>query len=357
MYFMGIDIGSRGAKGIILEDGNIVARFVGDSGPESSKSAEMVRDAMLHDAGLDMREISHVVATGYGRVLVPFAKENISEISCHAKGAQWSIPSVRTILDMGGQDCKAINVDEKGQVTHFIMNDKCAGGTGRFLELIASVLDLKLEEIGRISLESTQKIAFNTICAVFAKSEALGLQRKGVAKEDILAGLHDAISTRCLNLLKRVNIESDFTISGGVAKNPGLVAKIKEKVGLDPILMPDPQIAGALGAALFARERFLTGRAGANADVVANYGYSDGSGDYLITIDTSKCDGCGRCFECCPAEVFEVAPDDAGKPVARVKDEVVSCLSHVCPGFEFCSASLTGNCHAVCKQKAISHSW
>ncbi|OGO05821.1 MAG: hypothetical protein A2Y60_06070 [Chloroflexi bacterium RBG_13_54_9] len=258
MYFMGIDIGSRGAKGVVVDDASkIVASFVGDTGPESVKTSEMVRDAMLKSSGLDVREVKYVVATGYGRVLVPFANANITEIGCHGKGANYFVPLARTILDMGGQDCKAININEKGQVTKFIMNDKCAGGTGRFLEMIASVLGLQLEDIGRVSLESTQKLPFNTICAVFAKTDAMSLLKKGTPKADILAGLHDAIAVRCLNLLKRVDIQKDFTITGGVAKNQGMVAKLKEKVGLDPILAPDPQIIGALGAALFARERAL----------------------------------------------------------------------------------------------------
>ncbi len=265
MFFMGIDIGSRGAKGVVLEDNKIATSFIGDTGPESVKTSEMVRDNMLKNLGITMKEINYNMATGYGRVLVPFAHENVSEISAHAKGANWYFPSVRTILDMGGQDCKAINVNEKGQVTKFIMNDKCAGGTGRFLELIASVLALQLEEIGQISLESKKNFPFNTVCAVFAKSEAISLMKKGTPKSDILAGLHDAIAVRCHNLLKRVNIEKDFTITGGIAKNKGMVAKIKEKVGIEPVLAPDPQIMGALGAALFAKDRYLAKQVAAQA--------------------------------------------------------------------------------------------
>jgi len=257
-YFAGIDIGSRGAKGCIIEDGKIVSYFIGDTGPESVKTAWYTFEGTAKPVGLEVKDMTYVVATGYGRVLVPFANENISEISCHAKGAQYCLPSVRTILDMGGQDCKAINVNEKGVVTKFIMNDKCAGGTGRFLEVIASVLGLTIEQIGPVALTSTEKFPFNTVCAVFAKSEALTLLKKGTPKADILAGLHDAIATRCHNLLKRVNIEKDFTITGGISKNTGMVAKMKEKLGLEPVLMePDPQIAGALGAAVFARERWL----------------------------------------------------------------------------------------------------
>ena len=258
MFVAGIDIGSRGAKGVIMEDNNIVSYTIGDTGPDSVKTAEATMDAVLKGTGLSRQNISYVVATGYGRVLVPFANANVSEISCHARGAHWYFPSVRTILDMGGQDCKAINCDERGRVTNFIMNDKCAGGTGRFLEVIADVLQVPLEEIGGLSLQSTHDLPFSTICAVFAKSEALVLLKKGVPKSDVLAGLHDAIAVRCHNLLKRISIQQDFTITGGISKNIGMVEKIKKKVGLEPILAPDPQIIGALGAALFAREKAET---------------------------------------------------------------------------------------------------
>jgi len=258
MFVAGIDIGSRGAKGVILEDGQILSYSICDTGPESAKTAQLTMEEALNGTGLALKDFSYIVATGYGRVLVPFANTNISEISCHARGAHWYFSSVRTILDMGGQDCKAINCDEKGRVTNFIMNDKCAGGTGRFLEVIADVLRVPLEGIGPLSLESAKDFPFSTVCAVFAKSEALSLLKKGVAKSDILAGLHDAIAVRCHNLLKRVSIENDFTITGGIAKNIGMVEKIKKKVGLEPLLAPDPQIIGALGAALFAQERAQT---------------------------------------------------------------------------------------------------
>ena len=257
MFVAGIDIGSRGSKAVIMEDSRMVSSSICETGPESSKTARFTIDEALNGTGLSLEDIGYVVATGYGRILVPFAKANVSEISCHARGANWYFPSVRTILDMGGQDCKAINCDENGRVTNFIMNDKCAGGTGRFLEVIADVLQVPLDEIGDLSLKSTQDVTFSTVCAVFARSEALALLRKGVSRCDILAGLHDAIAVRCLNLLKRIVIDKDFTVTGGISKNIGMVEKIKNKVGLEPVLAPDPQIIGALGAALFAREKAL----------------------------------------------------------------------------------------------------
>jgi predicted CoA-substrate-specific enzyme activase len=352
MIVAGIDIGSRAAKGVILKDGRILASIIRDTGPESVKTSEMVMAELLKATGLSLSDIYYVVATGYGRVLVPFAKENVSEISCHARGVNYYFPSVRTILDMGGQDCKAISVNEKGQVTNFVMNDKCAGGTGRFLEMIAEVLNLPLTKIGEVSLESNTAISFNTICAVFAKSDAINNLRKGVAKSDILAGLHEAIATRCLNLLKRVTIQKDFSISGGISKNKGMVAKIKEKVGLEPMLSDDPQIIGALGAAIFAEERLKGVVVGG---MKVNYGYSDGTGEYFITIDTVKCDGCGQCIKVCPAGIFTLANDDSGKLKAVVKEDLRKKLAQVCPGFHNCVHEV--NCQSVCSKDAVSHTW
>lgn len=353
MLVAGIDIGSRAAKGIIMKDGKIASSVIRDTGPESVKTSYMVIEDLLKGKDFDIEDIQYCIATGYGRVLVPFANENISEISCHARGINWYFPSVRTILDMGGQDCKAINCDENGQVTNFVMNDKCAGGTGRFLEMIADVLTTPLEEIGALSLTSKTAIPFNTICAVFAKSDAISHLRKGVLKSDILAGLHDAIAVRCLNLLKRVTLQKDFTITGGISKNRGMVRKITEKVGMEPLLCEDPQLVGAIGAALFAEERFHGKKAGG---MKANYGYSDGTGEYFITIDTEKCDGCGECAKVCPAEIFVIAKDDFGNLNAQIKDEARKKIALLCPGYQTCSSN-EKNCHSVCPNDAISHSW
>jgi predicted CoA-substrate-specific enzyme activase len=354
MTVAGIDIGSRAAKAVILQDGAIVSSVICDTGPESAKTSYMTIEAALRGTGLSMSDIDYTVATGYGRVLVPFANENISEISCHARGINWYFPSVRTILDMGGQDCKAISCDGSGRVVNFVMNDKCAGGTGRFLEMIADVLNTPLEQIGDLSLTSDRAILFNTVCAVFARSEALVHLKKGVAKRDILAGLHDAIATRSFQLLKRVSIEKEFSITGGIAKNKGMVAKLREKVGLEPLLCEDPQIVGAVGAALFAVERRNGGGA---KEMKVQYGYSDGTGEYFITIDNARCDGCGECVPACPADIFEMAEDDYGQPKARVKEEARRRLALICPGFTSCSSKHEINCHNVCSKDAIGHTW
>ncbi len=355
MIFAGIDIGSRAAKAVIMEDGNIISSTIQDTGPESVKTAYKTINAAMNGPRLSLDDIDYVVATGYGRVLVPYANENISEISCHARGINYYYQSVRTILDMGGQDCKAIRCDAEGHVTNFVMNDKCAGGTGRFLEMIADVLGISLEEIGGLALKSVNEIPFNTICAVFAQSEAITNLRRGVARSDILTGLNEAISVRCLNLLKKVSIEKEFSITGGIAKNRGMVAKIREKVGLEPLLTEDPQIIGALGAAIFARERYL-GKEN-KEDKKVQYGYNDATGDYYITIDTGKCNGCRSCVSACPVGIFEVVSENGRQPKAIVKDSIRKKLSILCPGYTSCSSNNQVNCRSTCPGKAISLTW
>ena len=353
MIVAGIDIGSRAAKGVLLRDNSIVSSVIGDTLPESVKTSNVTMEKLLEGTGIAQSDIDYIVSTGYGRVLVPFANENVSEISCHARGINWYFPSVRTILDMGGQDSKAISCDGEGRVMKFVMNDKCAGGTGRFLEMIAEVLNLSLQESSELALRSKNAIPFNTICAVFAKSEAIAYRRQGVTKSDILAGLNEAISQRSLNLLKRVSLQKDFSITGGIAKNKGMVSKLTEKVGMEPLLCNDPQIIGALGAALFAVER-LTGREQEEAKI--QYGYSDGTGDYFITIDSALCDGCGECVAACPEGILEIVEKDSSRPKAAVKEQLRKKLSYVCPGLQACSKN-ENDCHRACPQDAIEHSW
>jgi predicted CoA-substrate-specific enzyme activase len=213
-----------------------------------------MRDVTTDHLGIE--DMAWIVATGYGRAVVPFAHGRVTEISCHGRGAHWFVPGVSTVLDMGGQDCKGIRVNERGEVTDFIINDKCAAGTGRFMEVIADALKVPLLEVGELSLESTKTISFSTACTVFVKSEAVALMKKGASKADILAGLHEVISKRVVSLLKRVGIAEKFVITGGIAKNVGVVTKIEEKLGGIKVTIPEePQIAGAVGAALFALDR------------------------------------------------------------------------------------------------------
>ncbi|MDD4230638.1 MAG: acyl-CoA dehydratase activase [Dehalococcoidales bacterium] len=353
MMYAGVDIGSRAAKAVLLEDDKIISSVIRDTGAESVKTSRKLLEELLEGTGIGSEDIDYTVATGYGRVLVPYANENVSEISAHARGINWYFPTVRTILDMGGQDCKAINCDGKGNVTNFVMNDKCAGGTGRFLEMIAEVLNIPLNEIGTVSLGSTSEIPFNTICAVFAKTEAIRHLRNGVARADILAGLHEAIASRSFNLLKRVQLESDFAITGGISKNSGLVAKIAGKVQLEPLLCDDPQLCGALGAAIFARDKSVLPSARAKMQ----YGYDDGTGSYFISLDEGLCNGCGKCVEVCPAGLFKLVQRN-GYMVAEVKEEARKRLPVLCPGIETCRNTNGGvTCQMVCSERAIEHSW
>ncbi len=254
MGVAGIDIGSSSAKAVILENRRLVAYSIILTGPDSLQTAHEVFNIALGKAHLTPKDIEYTVATGYGRSLVPFGQKTITEISCHAKGAHSLFPTARTILDMGGQDCKAISCDEKGDVLNFSLNDKCAAGTGRFLEVMAEIMGLIVQDIGALSLKADKKIAISSVCTVFAKSEVLRLLRRGVTKPDILGGLHEAACNRVLILLNRVGIKEDFAITGGIAKNIGVVKRLEEKVGLTAKLAEEPQIVGALGAALFASD-------------------------------------------------------------------------------------------------------
>jgi bzd-type benzoyl-CoA reductase Q subunit len=210
----------------------------------------------LEDTGMTLDDVRYVVGTGYGRVNVPFAKRAITEIACHARGANFMYgPTIKTVLDMGGQDCKAIRVDEKGKVVAFLMNDKCAAGTGRGMEVFADLLGIHITKVGDMSLQVEEEPPMvSSTCVVFAKSEASGLLREGWPKERVLAAYCLAMAHRVVDLLERLGIEEDFAITGGIAKNVGVVTRIERELGvkaLKPTL--DTQIAGALGAALFAR--------------------------------------------------------------------------------------------------------
>jgi len=255
MYVAGIDIGSATSKAAILNGDEVVAAHIIETGPESRGSAEHIMTETLEQCHLRLEDMSYIVATGYGRINVPFAGEVFTEIACHAKGVHYLFPKARTILDMGGQDCKAIRVDAAGNHVAFSMNDKCAAGTGRFLEIMAVLLKVPLDKIGPLSLQATEETKISNVCTVFARSEVSRHLRRGVPKANILGGLHAATADRVFNLLKRVEIETDFVISGGIAKNIGVVKRVEAKVGLPAHISEEPQIIGALGAALLAGER------------------------------------------------------------------------------------------------------
>jgi len=254
VYTGGIDIGSATSKATILSGDGIVAEYIVATGPASRESADAAMAGVLERAGLTADDISHTVATGYGRINVPSADKVVTEIACHARGVHHLFPEARTVLDMGGQDCKAIRVDAHGHHSAFAMNDKCAAGTGRFFDVMSSVLNVPLAELGPLALEAKSEPVISSVCTVFARTEVTRLLRKGIPKADILGGLYEATSKRVVSLLKRVGIEPEFVITGGVAKNVGMVRKIEAKVGLEARIPEEPQTVGSLGAALFARD-------------------------------------------------------------------------------------------------------
>ena len=256
----GVDIGSSTSKAVLLDGDEVLCHSLIATGAESASSARRALDEALEKANLSVVQIGYIVATGYGRVIVPFAQETVTELSCHARGANWLFPSARTILDMGGQDCKAIRCDAAGRLENFTMNDKCAAGTGRFLELMARVLGISLDEMSELALEAKAEVRINSTCAVFAKSEVTSLVREGEDRRDVLAGLHSAIAARVYNLLRGVGVEPDLVITGGIGKNIAVVRKIEKRVGLSALLPEEPQIVGALGAALFARGKIMLGK-------------------------------------------------------------------------------------------------
>ena len=252
MYFAGVDIGSTMTKVVIMDE-EIRGCVIGPTGAEHRRLANRVMEEALEQANLAFDEISYVIATGYGRINVPFADKQITEITCHAKGVSSLFPTVRIAIDIGGQDAKAIKI-ANDKVVGFIMNDKCAAGTGRFLEVIAEALGLKLEEMGEISLKSKRQVSISSTCTVFAEQEVVSRIADGVAIEDILAGLHEAISSRVYRMAERLRIEPDVVLTGGVAKNIGVVKAMEEHVG-SPILVPEePLLTGAIGAAILGKE-------------------------------------------------------------------------------------------------------
>lgn len=252
----GVDVGSVSTQAVIMVDGKIYSYSSMRTGSNSPESANNAMDWALDGTDLTLDKINYVVGTGYGRVNVPFAKRAITEIACHARGANFIYgPEIRTVLDMGGQDCKAIRCDHRGKVTAFLMNDKCAAGTGRGMEVFADLLQIHINEVGKISLEVDEEPEpVSSTCVVFAKSEAVGLLRKGWSKEKVLAAYCSAMAHRVVTLLLRLVIEEKFAITGGIAKNIGVVKRIEDELNIKaPEPNIDPQLAGAIGAALFAK--------------------------------------------------------------------------------------------------------
>jgi predicted CoA-substrate-specific enzyme activase len=255
MIVAGCDVGSLTAEAVIMRDASIVSSDIIRVRPRPEQSAGDVMESALSKAGLGYGDIECCVSTGYGRERIPFAQANVSEISCHGRGAQWLVPSARTVIDVGGQDCKVIRVDGNGKLVNFVMNDKCAAGTGRFLEFMAKVLDVGIEDLGPKALASDTPIAITSVCSIFAESEVLHYRYEGRDSADIAAGINRAMAERVHSLARRVGVEEDVCITGGVAKNVGVVRTLKDMLQVTPQeLGLDPQLVGAVGACLFAMD-------------------------------------------------------------------------------------------------------
>jgi len=253
----GCDVGSVTGKTVILDGDEIISSGIVESRPLPAKTAFDTMRQALDKVGLDIKEIKYVVGTGYGRVKIPFANKTVSEIACHAKGAAWLMDTAGTLIDIGGQDCKAIALDEKirGKVKSFVMNDKCAAGTGRFLEVMAKVFEIKPKAIGHLATKAQKIVPISSQCSVFAESEVISLIAEENDRSDILAGVCDSVAGRIVSLVGKVGLREDVTISGGVGKNIGVVKAIEKRLGIEMKTLPgDPQIVGALGAAVIAQE-------------------------------------------------------------------------------------------------------
>jgi len=260
-YAAGVDVGSTQTKAVIIdENGAIVGRALNDTGANVVAAAEKAFHTSLGDAGLREEEVEYVVGTGYGRYKVTFGNTQVTEISCHGRGGVHMFPKTRTVVDMGGQDTKAIRVSADGEIDDFCMNDKCAAGTGRFLGAASAALDIPLPDLGGVALKGTRPVRISTTCTVFAESEILSWLGKGKQIEDILLGVHQSISKRSVGLLRRVGIEEEVTFTGGVSKNIAMVETMEKDLGVKVNVSEESHYMGALGAALFALDHILASR-------------------------------------------------------------------------------------------------
>lgn len=250
VYVLGVDIGSTACKGVVLnENKEIVASAVIPSGTGTT-GPEKLEKELEAKCGLKIEDFDRIVATGYGRMKYEAAHKQISELTCHARGVAFLVPEVRTIIDIGGQDAKAIKVDSKGRMENFVMNDKCAAGTGRFLDVMSKVLETEVGNLEMLDAKSENPVSISNTCTVFAESEVISHLSNEVATEDIVAGIHNSTAKRVASLAKRVGIKDAVVMVGGVAQNGGVVRAMKEVLGTDIVVPENAQLTGAIGAAL-----------------------------------------------------------------------------------------------------------
>ena len=253
MLTVGIDVGSITAKAAVVRDGEVIADQLIFTGYNARSAGEKVFEAIIKASGIDRSSVDKIISTGYGRSSVTFADRAVTEITCHAMGAHHLNPAVRSVIDIGGQDSKAIAVDKSGSVKDFAMNDKCAAGTGRFLEVMARALEVDLEKFGQFSIKADQPAKISSLCTVFAESEVISLISRGEKRENIIAGIHESIAARVVAMASRTGLKAPIMMTGGVAKNVGVVTALEKKIGLPIEVSPQSQVTGAIGAALLAQ--------------------------------------------------------------------------------------------------------
>ncbi len=259
-YAGGVDVGSTQTKAVIVDaDGTIVGRSLIDTGADVTKAAERAYELALAESIAEDADVGYVIGTGYGRYKVTFGDRQVTEISCHGRGAAHMFPGTKTVLDMGGQDSKAIRIQPNGEIVDFCMNDKCAAGTGRFLGAASDALEIPLDDLGPTALDSEKPVRISTTCTVFAEAEVLSWLGKGKKIEDILWGVHQSIAARSFGLLRRVGIEDEITFTGGVARNIGMIKAMEEKLERSLNVSEESHYMGALGAALYALDSIKAG--------------------------------------------------------------------------------------------------
>jgi predicted CoA-substrate-specific enzyme activase len=252
-YFAGIDVGSTMTKVVIL-NGGVIASIIGPTGPEQRRLANKVMEEALKKAAISFQTITYIVSTGYGRINVPFADKQFTEITCHAKGVISLFPKAKIIIDIGGQDVKGIKIDAVGKIIDFVMNDKCAAGSGRFIEVIADTLGVSLDKVGDLSLQSKNPAKISNICTIWAQQEVAASLAQGISISDLLAGVHYSLADRICRMVNRIRVEEAVIVTGGGAKNRGLLKALSEQLGREILVPEEPLITGALGAALLGKE-------------------------------------------------------------------------------------------------------
>ncbi len=255
MYVAGIDMGAKFVKVVVLDDGQIKSKSISLSGFNLTESAEKTFNDALESGGISKDEIKHITSTGVGKKEVPFRNDEITQVGAAAKGAIFLFPNSRTIIEVGAEEGKALRCDERGRVMDFVVNEKCAAGAGAFTEAMSRALEIPLEEMGPLSLKSENAVPMNAQCAVFAESEVVTLVHAKTAKQDIARAIHDAMASRISSMTRRLSIEKEVALIGGLARNVGFVESLKRDLNMDLLVPEDPDYVGALGAALAARER------------------------------------------------------------------------------------------------------